>query len=116
MATNHKNDIVVGRASTVFHVTVKGPFNEYVHGIARAVDGEPAVAGVIVDSIPEGNSLQVTIKPLAEGDTLDQVRIRVRNLIRDWIANVTGYLSNFGEDGNYADLYEEVVSGQPVDA
>lgn len=104
--SDHTNDITIGEVKDD-KVAVKfyGPLSQYVQGLRRYVAQAHGVTDAIV---VDGEAIIIaTCKLMNERDTMEQVRIRIRNRCRDYIGDVTGYISNIGPEGSYADLIEE---------
>jgi hypothetical protein len=105
---SHANDMIVGQTQQYFDVTLEGPLSEHIVGIARAIR---KAEGVVETTISRKHkSIRVTFELTAyPDDDIKQLRYRVRNRLRDYIGNTTGFMSNMGENGSYADLIEDTL-------
>lgn len=103
--SDHANDIVVHAPHDgEIRVEFRGELSPYIIGLRRYVATADGVISAEVDS--DGQTIIAQFKTISGSDTILQVRIRIRNRCRDYIADVTGYMSNFGSDGSYVDLIE----------
>jgi hypothetical protein len=91
----------------VIDIVMTGPLTQYTAGMARYIRMADGIAGTELFAIPDGILISVTLKPPGERDTIDYVRVRVRDRCRSWCRDVTGIVTNLAEAGIHVDLVEE---------
>lgn len=107
--TSHENDVTIGEYTEDHKVTItmRGPLSEYSEDMARYVLRAEGVKATMIYA-DEPVIIAICHPPVRAEDDPEQVRIRIRNKCRDYFADVTGHMSNTGENGNYVDLIEDV--------
>lgn len=106
--STHANDITVG-AAIHGRVTVdfRGELSRYVAGLRRYVAQAEGITDAVV--VEGQTTIIVDFKSAYKHDTPEQARIRIRNRCRDYLGDVTGYMTNMSAEGSHADLIEHAT-------
>ena len=105
---NYANTVAIGDAlDNKISIVMKGKLQEHISGMRRYVLRAEGVTEAELVMVAGEPVIIVTCEPINDDDTIEQVRIRIRNRCRDWFHDVTGMLTNMGIAGNYVDLLED---------
>ncbi len=91
----------------VIGIVMAGPLTQYAAGMARYIRMADGIAGTEVLGIPDGVLIRVTLEPLGERDTVEVMRVRIRDRCRNWCCDVTGIVKNLAKARIHVDLVEE---------
>lgn len=104
---SHATDICVHHVDGfTVDVTVDGELRRHIGELTRYLE---RVEGVMSTKLDE-DQFTILIETVCHNTQEDwqQQRIRIRNCCRDWVHNVTGYLTNTGGlSGHFVDLAED---------
>lgn len=103
--SNHANDIVVlDTLDGKILVEFRGELSTHIVGLRRYVATASGVTSAEVAN--DRHTIIAEFELISERDTIEQVRVRIRNRCRDYIGDATGYISNTDPKGSYVDLVE----------
>lgn len=105
--TSHANDIIVHKANGgCIAVEFNGELSRYIEGLRWYV---ARADGVTRAEVIDENKLSAEFEFVDDLDTVEQVRIRIRNKCRDYLHGATGFLTNLEPEGSFADLIEHTA-------
>lgn len=109
----HATDIIVHHVDGfTIDVTVDGELRKHIGQLSRHLENVEGVASTKLDE--DQFTIVIEAGYPDSSEEWRQLRIRIRNGCRDWVHNVTGYLTNTGGlMGHFVDLVEDT---KPVPA